>query len=173
MSTKFFVRTRKNALSGAFSFLVAGGGIEPPPTGYEPVELPVLYPAMFQAALFRHWQGYSIQRRKKWRKCPEKRPRVTKPQRPLNIEKLAEHLLVQADDAPRIAIAQRIIASLMGNLIANLVGLPGILQGEEIAFLHALQLFADGISLIPYLVQHVAEHDVGLQNGEAPIGRIR
>ncbi len=41
---------RQSAQKGALSVLVAGPGIEPGSGGYEPPEVPLLYPAIFQRA---------------------------------------------------------------------------------------------------------------------------
>ena len=41
----YVTETRKPP-SGGFRFLVAGAGIEPASGGYEPPEVPLLYPAM-------------------------------------------------------------------------------------------------------------------------------
>ncbi len=40
----------KAAFAGGFRLLVAGAGIEPASGGYEPPEVPLLYPAIFKLA---------------------------------------------------------------------------------------------------------------------------
>ena len=129
------------------SDLVAGARIERASGGYEPPEVPLLYPAT-----------YSVQ----------ENPLLANS----NELEFAEDVFVLGDGARGERVGEHEGRAGVRDLVAHFMRRPRIVERIEVGWLDLLQLLADTFAMVALRREHLAEHDVGFDDGLAPVARI-
>ena len=110
-SFKPFTQTETRPYGRLSVLLVAGSGFEPEPGGYEPPELPLLYPAIGGLHYSTKGRHYQL----------------------LQEPKFTEYLLKFANNTPCFALVQIMRTAAMRNVIAGNMSIPRLIKRPEIS----------------------------------------
>lgn len=136
---------------------VAGAGIEPASRGYEPREVPLLYPAIC---------GYTSPLSNALQQQAEINERA------LDRLKLAKDRFVTGNGTVGERVRKRKSRSLVRDLIADLVDVPCILKRMHFGRIDGFELLADAVAYVAEAGEHVIEHDVCFDNRFPQMTRI-
>lgn len=102
-----------------------------------------------------------------------KRSRWRDSGRTLDFAVLAHHHFVLCDRPMRQLLSQLERGSVVRDTVAYLMRVPCVLEAAEARRVDSLQLLPHRASRVPELRQEIVEHDVGLDDGLAPVALVR